>query len=351
MYCLLFLFCRSTFKPVSQFTRNNRLLDKKQNITRLEKIETELSEVKIQMEDVQFHLEDERAKRQFYQQIADFAYAWELWFEPDGTIKYSSPSCYDLTGFTSNEIIQSEGISAMLVYESDREKYQHFLTGALNQSLVNPSLEFRILTRTKQLRWCVINVRGVYDKLGKYLGIRASVQDITRLKRAMGHISDLERGKEFDQRNKQRLQTQLDLKDRELVSFLLQLSQKNELLSKAKNILQKAHNEDHDSLKSVLTEMRTMLDETANEQIDWSTIENQVEKVHPGFMDRLQSKHSTISLKDKRLCSYIRLGLSSKEIAGLLNLTPKSVEIARVRLRKKLKLGTSIRLSNYLLQL
>ncbi|MFV0268206.1 MAG: PAS domain S-box protein [Draconibacterium sp.] len=326
-------------------------MDKKQNTARIEKLESEFSDLKIQLEDARFQLQDEREKRQFYQQISDFAFGWELWFEPDGTIKYSSPSCYDLTGFTSNEIIQSEGISAMLVYEPDREKYQHFLSGALNQSLVNPSLEFRILTRTKQLRWCVINVRGVYDKLGKYLGIRASVQDITRLKRAMGHISDLERGKEFDQRNKQRLQSQLDLKDRELVSFLLQLSQKNELLNKAKNILQKADKKEDTNLSPVLQELREMLDGTANEQVDWSTIENQVEKVHPGFMERLQLRHSNISLKDKRLCSYVRLGLSSREIAGLLNLTPKSVEIARVRLRKKLKLGTSVRLSNYLVQL
>ncbi|MCE4562982.1 PAS domain S-box protein [Maribellus sp. CM-23] len=326
-------------------------MDKTQNTARIEKLESEFSDLKIQLEDARFQLQNEREKHQFYQQISDFAFAWELWFEPDGAIKYSSPSCYDLTGFTSNEIIQSEGISAMLVYEPDREKYQHFLSGALNQSLVNPSLEFRVLTRTKQLRWCVINVRGVYDKLGKYLGIRASVQDITRLKRAMGHISDLERGKEFDQRNKQRLQSQLDLKDRELVSFLLQLSQKNELLNKAKNILQKADKKEDTNLSQVVQELREMLDGTANEQVDWSTIENQVEKVHPGFMERLQSRHSNISLKDKRLCSYIRLGLSSREIAGLLNLTPKSVEIARVRLRKKLKLGTSVRLSNYLVLL
>ena len=100
------------------------------------------------------------------------------------------------------------------------------MKGALSQSLLSQSLEFRILTRTKQIRWCVMNVRGVYDEKGKYLGVRASVHDISRLKNAMGHISDLEKGKEFDQRNKQRLQNQLELKDRELVSFLLQLSQK-----------------------------------------------------------------------------------------------------------------------------
>ena len=58
-----------------------------------------------------------------------------------------------------------------------------------------------------------------------------------------------------------------------------------------------------------------------------------------------------LSVKDKKLCAYLRLGLSSKEISGLLNITPKSVEIARVRLRKKLRLIRKIRLVNYLGQL
>ena len=84
-----------------------------------------------------------------------------------------------------------------------------------------------------------MNVRGVYNKHGKYLGIRASIQDITKLKRAMGNIQKMETVKEFESRTKQRLQTQLNLKDRELVSFFLQLSEKNELLTKVSNLLKK----------------------------------------------------------------------------------------------------------------
>jgi DNA-binding CsgD family transcriptional regulator len=80
-------------------------------------------------------------------------------------------------------------------------------------------------------------------------------------------------------------------------------------------------------------------------------IESQIEKIHPGFFNRLQAKHPSISVKDKKLCAYLRLGLSSREIAGLQNITSKSVEIARIRLRKKLKLSDKIRLANYLNQL
>ncbi|WP_297093931.1 PAS domain S-box protein [uncultured Draconibacterium sp.] len=318
---------------------------------RSEELELELSKLKLELENSRFQEEQEREKRLFYQMIAEFAFAWELWFEPNGNIKYCSPSCSDLTGYTANQIIASPGIAALLVYDADKEKYNNFLTGALNQTLVNQTLEFRVLTRTKQLRWFMMNVRGVYDKIGKYLGIRASVLDISRLKHAMGHISELERTKEFDSRNKQRLQTELEMKDRELVSFLLQLSQKNELLNKAVHLLQSDDATKSKKATSLVLQLKELLEANAVQPVDWSMVENQVDKIHPGFLDRLQKRHPVVSVNDKKLCSYIRLGLSSKEIAGLLNITSKSVEISRVRLRKKLGINAKIRLVNYLEQL
>ena len=174
---------------------------------KIRELEMDLSRMKLELEDAQFQLKGESEKHSYYQLIADFTFGWELWFDPNGKIKYCSPSCFDLTGFTSNQIISSSGVVELLVYEDDKEKYWDFFTGALNQVLVNQSFEFRILTLTKQLRWCMMSVRGVYNKKGKYLGIRASIQDITRLKRAMGHIHELEKGKEFELRTKQGLQT------------------------------------------------------------------------------------------------------------------------------------------------
>lgn len=317
---------------------------------RIQELETQLSGMKLELENALYQKKIEEEQHQFYQLIADFTFGWELWFVPLGQVRYCSPACYDLTGFTANQIVASSGIKELLVYHLDREKYSLFLTSALNQSLVNQSLEFRILTRTKQLRWCIMSVRGVYDKQGKYLGVRASVQDITRLKNAMGHISELEKGKEFESRTKQRLQSELELKDRELVSFLLQLSQKNELIARAENLLGKCKHGENKVVISAFEQVETLLKSGSIQQLDWQIIENQIDKSHPGFLNRLQSKHPNISVKDQKLCCYIRLGLSSKEISGLLNITPKSVEIARVRLRKKLNIPQKKRLSNYMSQ-
>jgi len=122
--------------------------NKKEYTARLEKLENQLSELKIQLEDTSILYQNELEKRQFYQLIADFTFAWELWFEPDGKIRYCSPSCYDLTGYTSNEIIHASGIDALLVYQADKENFNAFLKNSLNQSQITQTLEFRILTRT-----------------------------------------------------------------------------------------------------------------------------------------------------------------------------------------------------------
>jgi PAS domain S-box-containing protein len=318
---------------------------------RVRELETQLSELKFELKETKSLFAEEIEKQKFYQLIADFTFGWELWFEPSGKIKYCSPSCFDLTGYTSNQIIASESIAELLVYQIDRDKYAEFLSQSLDQMLVNQSMEFRILTRTKQLRWCIINVRGVYDKQGKYLGIRASIQDITRLKRAMGQIQEMEAVKELEDRTRQRLQTQLSFKDRELVSFLLQLSQKNELISKVANQLKTLKSGATEKNMKQLLQLLELIEVNVATPLDWSMVESQLEKIHPGFFNRLQAKHPTISVKDKKLCSYLRLGLTSKEISGLQNITTKSVEISRIRLKKKLKLSEKTRIVNYLSQL
>jgi inorganic phosphate transporter, PiT family len=65
----------------------------------------------------------------------------------------------------------------------------------------------------------------------------------------------------------------------------------------------------------------------------------EVEKLHKGFSQRLEEQFPNLTENDKRLAALLRLGFSSKEIAPLLNISPKSAEINRYRLRKKLNIS------------
>lgn len=317
----------------------------------IEELESKLSELKLEQEETLILLEEEKKEREFYQLISDFTFGWELWFAPDGDIKFCSPSCFDLTGFTSNQIVDSDEGVKMLVYELDHDKFTRFLSDSIGQILINESLEFRILTRHKQLRWCSMNIRGVYNKSGRYLGIRASINDVTALKSAMGHIYDLSTSKEIENRAKLRFKSELDIKERELVSFLLQLSQKNELINSTIHQLEKLVSGKETKTNQKLAMLIESLKSTSNVLVDWEMLVMQLENIHPDFLGRLKLKHSNLTLKEKRLCAYLRLGLSSKEVSGLQNITSKSVEIARVRLRKKLKLPHEVRLAKYLDQI
>ncbi len=319
-------------------------------VEKIRQLEQQVSDLKYELQENKTVLKKEQDERLFYQLIADFTFGWELWFGPEGKIKYCSPSCFDLTGYTANQIMFSAGIDSLLVYTPDREKYAVFFKHSIDQMLVPKALEFRILTRTKQLRWCTMNVRGVYDKQGKYLGIRTSIQDITRLKRAMGQIQEMESGKEIEQRTRSRMQKELEMKDRELVSYLLQLSQKNELISKISNQLNLLEEQGMLKRHEKWQKLARLVREAPSIQPDWEMIEKQLEFSYPGFLTRLKTKHPAITTKEKKLCAYLRLGLSSKEISGLQNIAPQSVETARVRLRKKLKISGKIRLSAYLHQ-
>jgi PAS domain S-box-containing protein len=330
-------------------------MDDEENIPnlkeRIRELEKRVSDLKFDLKEIKNIHTEESKKLDFYKLIADYAYSWELWFNPSGGINYCSPSCFDLTGFTSNQIIAAEGLSELLVYEPDKQKFDEFLEQSIKQAQMNQSLDFRILTRTKQLRWCMINVRGVYDRKGKYLGIRASIQDISRLKRAMGQIQEMGAMKEVEDRNRQRLQSQLTAKDRDLVSFLLQLSTKNELISTLANKLKYIETDQPEKCRKQLNQLLEVLENNSRSQIEWPLIESQLDHIYPGFLNRLQLKHPALTFRDKKLCAYLKLGLTSKEISGLQNITSKSVEISRIRLRKKMKITGKIRLTDYLDQL
>ncbi len=311
-------------------------------------LEAQLLELKAELKELEAVLEEEQNQRQYYQLVADFTFGWELWLEASGKIKYCSPSCFDLTGFTANQVIASENIAGLLVYKADREKFNKFISQSLDQLIMNQSLEFRIVTRHKQLCWCLMNARGVYNKKGRYLGIRISVQDITKLKNALGHIHELSEEKEIENRAKWRIKSKLENKEREVISFLLQLSQKNELLAFVQKQLKKVTSVDNHQGQMEINTLIKVLENIPVSSVDWDTVVQQLENLHPGFLNRLKVKHPNLTSKEKKLCSYLRLGLSSKEIAGLQNIQAKSIEVSRGRLRKKLKLNSEIRLKDYL---
>jgi len=94
-----------------------------------------------------------------------------------------------------------------------------------------------------------------------------------------------------------------------------------------------------------------LINSSLNNTSDWKLFEEAFNNVDKDFMKKIKTLHPSITPNDLRLCAYLRLNLSSKEIAPLLNISHKSVEVKRYRLRKKMGLDHDQSLSNYIIEL
>lgn len=81
---------------------------------------------------------------------------------------------------------------------------------------------------------------------------------------------------------------------------------------------------------------------------DWNRFTRNFDGVYHDFLHTLQQRHPKLTQGDLRMCAYVRMGLATKDIAPLLNISPKSVEMSRYRLRRKLELGKDVSLASYL---
>ena len=93
------------------------------------------------------------------------------------------------------------------------------------------------------------------------------------------------------------------------------------------------------------------IDKNLNNTDDWKFFQEAFNNADKDFLKKIKSRHSSLTPNDLKLCAYLRLNLSSKEIAPLLNISPKSVEVKRYRLRKKMDLPHDYSLTNYILEI
>ena len=114
--------------------------------------------------------------------------------------------------------------------------------------------------------------------------------------------------------------------------------QKNEILSKIGDIISELTPENKETKEKVKELSRIVKNNLDNEN-DWERLKLHFEKVHPDFFNRLQKKHPTLTQHELKHCAYLKIKLSNKEIAALLNVSPKSMQMARYRLKKKMDLG------------
>lgn len=144
------------------------------------------------------------------------------------------------------------------------------------------------------------------------------------------------------------LQEELGNKNSKLMSITMLGVQNNTFLKKIKDAILEIDTSQSPATRQQVQRLVKDIERQLNDQSGWDNFAEHFNNTCNGFFDRLIEKHPKLTNSDLRLCAYIRLNLSTKEIASLMNVSSSSVEMAKYRLRKKLELDESVALPYYL---
>ena len=148
----------------------------------------------------------------------------------------------------------------------------------------------------------------------------------------------------------EKLEHEVTYKSKMLANSAMTMVQKNNMLNELKEVI-KNESPQADSVQAVRGKLLKLIDRNLNSDESWEIFDRNFAEVNQDFIERFKAAHPEITPGDLRLAAYIRMNLSSKEIAPLLQISVRSVENKRYRLRKKMNLDSDTNLSEYLMRL
>ncbi|WP_129022425.1 hypothetical protein [Edaphocola flava] len=137
------------------------------------------------------------------------------------------------------------------------------------------------------------------------------------------------------------LQNEIDFKESQLSAMALQISMRNELINELKDTVAQEPRLSSQHIDKLLHKGIT-------QDQEWEEFNMTFESVNKNFQQKLKEKYPEISQNELKICTLIKMNLSIKEMANILNISPDSVKMARYRLRKKLGLKTEDNLAGFI---
>ncbi len=151
--------------------------------------------------------------------------------------------------------------------------------------------------------------------------------------------------------SKNKLESELDHKSYELMLTMRYLIRKTEILKELQGQINAMKADSSKYPVKFAKEMERIIREGLDSQTEeWKNAMNNLKLSQEGFFRKLKEKYGNLTPNDLRLCSYLRMNFTTKEMAHLLNVSPRAVEIGRYRLRQKMKLDHQVNLTEYLIR-
>lgn len=154
---------------------------------------------------------------------------------------------------------------------------------------------------------------------------------------------------EIDKLNNEKLQTELNLKNDQLTSITMQLITNKEFIQKFQDKI--SNTIDQGGSSQELKRIINTIDKEFTDEDYWEKFAYHFDQVHGNYLEKLSNKNIKLSPREIKLAAFLRMNMSSKEIAKILNITTRGVELARYRLRQKLNLPREQNLVEYLIKL
>ena len=220
--------------------------------------------------------------------------------------------------------------------------FQVRIVTAANHKPIMASLSFRVLPPWYR-SWWAYTLYALLLAAAVYEVIRRLQKNTQKLNQKIETLED------------EKVQIELQSKQNELMLSRMNVVRKNEMLQEIKKTAVSLNNSlSEDNLPNIKRKMVRLIgqiDTNIEHDDDLEAFKGDFDAVHSGFLKILSERFPQLTHKDKMLCAYLKMNMMSKEIAPLLNISVRGVEISRYRLRKKLGLSDKENLTEFLQRL
>jgi len=225
-------------------------------------------------------------------------------------------------------------------YENSEEE---FITSAFNNGTVSKMFEKEYISKDNILIPVNVTCWILYDDKSTPYQLVVAVKDLTYQKKA----EELERS--LLQKEKEQLEKDLQTKTQQLNSKITQLIEKNQLVNNVVGQLDKLRKSDQDQIDQNISSIIRDLKNNSNEDF-WQQFETTFGQINQSFYDNIFKAFPNLTNNERKISAFLKMNLATKDIANITHQSIRSIEMARARLRTKLKLSRKDNLSKFLNQ-
>ena len=240
--------------------------------------------------------------------------------------------------------------SNLVALETHQEYITTFLEASKNELIIAAQT-----IKLKHRQFVIISILAIFTILVILLFLRLAHQQKLRKasenRELLTKLKHEKRVKEYE-KNQRKLEKEkqkvlIDAKLREITSYSLLVSNKNKMLGQIQELTAKLL-DNKANTDTVAQKIDKIIKNNLNIDTEWENFKMHFDKVHPHFFEKLKQQHPDLTEENLKMCAYIKMRITTKQIAQLLQVTPGSILTNRYRLKKKLNLVDQENLDSFI---